>query len=72
VQRDSEGSDQPEIGSSGASSRGVEVWRKQTEPRSESDPLRGGSGIYHADEKSSKHVKSLIPVPETDTGREVE
>lgn len=25
-----------------------------------------------ASQKSSKHVKSVLPVPETDTGREVE
>ncbi len=55
-----------------ASVRGVEVWRKQTELRRESDPLRRGSDKHQASKKSSIHVKLSRPVPETDTGREVE
>ena len=72
VKRDEEGGDEPAIGSAGASFRGVEVWRKQTEPRSESDSLRRGSRTHQASEKSSIHVKHLMPVPETDTGGEVD
>ena len=55
-----------------ASVQGDEVWRKQTEPRRESDPLRRGSGEHQASKKSSIHHKLSEPVPETDTGREVE
>ena len=56
----------------GATVRGVEVWRKQTEPRRESDPLRRGSREHQASQKSPKTVNLSMPVPETDTGREVE
>lgn len=56
----------------GASVQGVEEWRKHSELRRESDPLRRGSGRSQASKKSSKHVKSKLPVPETDTGGEVE
>jgi hypothetical protein len=52
-----EGVSRPEIGSSGASVVGVEDWRKQSELRHESDPLRRGSGRHQASEKSSKHHK---------------
>jgi hypothetical protein len=48
------------------------VGRKPTELRSESDRLRPGSGRCQAPKKSSKHVKPDMPVPETDTGGEVE
>jgi hypothetical protein len=61
VQRDEEGVSRPEIGSSGASVRGEEVWRKQTELRHESDLLRKGSGRHQASEKSSKHHKPSMP-----------
>lgn len=56
----------------GASVRGVEEWRKHSELRRESESLRTRSGSSQASKKSSKHVKSISPVPETDTGREVE
>ena len=56
----------------GASVRGVEEWRKHSELRRESERLRTRSGSSQASKKSSKHVKSISPVPETDTGREVE
>ena len=56
----------------GASVRGVEVWRKQTELRHESDPLRRGSDSHQASKKSPIHHKLSMPVPETDTGRGVE
>ena len=56
----------------GASSRGDEVWGKQTELSCESDPLRRGSATCHASKKSSTHHKPSMPVPETDTGGEVE
>ena len=56
----------------GVSVQGVEVWRKQTELRRESDPLRRGSSTYQASKKSSIHHKLSMPVPETDTGGEVE
>jgi hypothetical protein len=62
VQRDEVGVSRPEIGSSGASVRGFEVWRKQTELRHESDLLRKGSGRHQASEKSSKHHKPSKPV----------
>ena len=69
---DGEGQNQPEIGSSGASSQGDEERRKRSEPRRESDPLRRGSDRGHASQKSPNHHKLLMPVPETDTGRVVE
>ncbi len=56
----------------GLSVQGVEVWRKQTELRRECDPLRRGSGFYHASKKSPTHHKSFMPVLETDTGGGVE
>ncbi len=56
----------------GASGRDVEERRKRSELRRESDPLRRGSDEDHASEKSSKHHKLIMPVPETDTGRVVE
>ena len=56
----------------GVSVRGVEVWRKQTELRRESEPLRRRSGSHPAPKKSSIRYKLSMPVPETDTGREVE
>lgn len=56
----------------GASVRGVEEWRKHSELRRESEVIRHRSGSSQASKKSSKHVKSKSPVPETDTGREVE
>ena len=42
-QEDGEGIKQPGVGIPGATIQGVEVWRKQTELRWESDPLRRGS-----------------------------
>jgi hypothetical protein len=52
--------------------QGVEVWRKQTELRCESEKLRLGSGTSQASQKSSKYHKPTMPVPETDTGGVVE
>ena len=65
---DGEGKHQPENGCSGVSIRGVEVWRKQSEPRCESKLLRQRSGGSQASKKSPKIHKSFVPVPETDTG----
>ena len=56
----------------GSSVQGVEGRRKRPELRREYDPLRGGSGRCQASKKISKHVKPKLPVPETDTGGEVE
>ena len=56
----------------GATVRGEEVWRKQTELRRESDPPRRGSREHQTSKKSLKTVNLSMPVPETDTGREVE
>jgi hypothetical protein len=56
----------------GVSVRGVEERRKRSELRRESDLLRKGSGGCQASKKSSKHHKSSMPVPETDTGGGVE
>ena len=72
MQGGEEGFIQPAIGSAGANIRGDEGRRKRTELRCESDPLRGGSGISQASQKSPKHHKPLMPVPETDTGGVVE
>jgi hypothetical protein len=72
VQRDGEGFIQPEIGSSGSSNRGDEGWRKHPELRCEYEGLRTRSGTSQASQKSSKHVKPKLPVPETDTGGVVE
>ena len=56
----------------GSSIQGVERRRKRLELRYEYDLLREGSGRCQASQKSSKHHKQCQPVPETDTGREVE
>ena len=72
MQRDGEGLHQPEIGISGSSIQGVEERRKRSELRCEYESLRTRSGRSPASQKSSKHVKSVLPVPETDTGGEVE
>ena len=56
----------------GVSVQGDEGRRKRPELRHESDPLRRGSGVCQASKKSSIHVNLTLPVPETDTGREVE
>lgn len=52
--------------------RGEESWRKQLELSRESDPLRRGSSVDPASQKSPDVRKQLMPVPETDTGRVVE
>ncbi len=57
---------------SGASIRGDEERRKRFELRYESEELRLRSGRGQASQKSPTHVNSQIPVPETDTGGEVE
>ena len=72
MQRDGEGVHQPAIGSAGASVRGEEGWRKHPELRRESEGIRPRSGVGQASQKSSKHVKPKLPVPETDTGGVVE
>ena len=72
VQRDGEGVNYPVIGSAGASVRGDEERRKRSELRRESESPRGRSSICQASNKSSKHHKSVMPVPETDTGGVVE
>ena len=69
---DGEGQHQPGDGSPGVSVRGDEVWRKQTESRRESESLRRQSGGSQASKKSPKSHKFFKPVPETDTGGEVE
>lgn len=69
---DGEGNHHPENGSSGVSNQGEEVGRKPTELRGESDPPRRGSGDFQASQKSPKRHNDRLPVPETDTGREVE
>ena len=56
----------------GSSVRGVEGRRKRPELRHEYETLRGRSGRSPASKKSSLHHKQSRPVPETDTGREVE
>ena len=56
----------------GPNFQGVAGRRKRPKLRSECDSLRGGSDICHAAKKSSKHHKSHLPVPETDTGGGVE
>jgi hypothetical protein len=53
-------------------SEGEEGWRKHPELRRETDPLRRGSETNQTPQKSPKHHKLQSPVPETDTGREVE
>ncbi|GEM_PF-1692075 len=72
IQGDEEGQDHPGVGSPGASNQGVEVWRKRTELRNESDKLRLRTGRGQASKKSPKYHKPGLPVPETDTGRVVE
>ena len=57
---------------SGASIQGVEERRKRSELRYESEELRFRSGRSQASQKSPNHVNSKTPVPETETGREVE
>lgn len=69
---DGEGYHQPGDGSPGVSERGVEKRRKRFELSRESDPLRWGSGRNLASKKNPDPVKLRMPVPETDTGREVE
>ncbi len=56
----------------GVSVRGVAERRKRSKLRRESELLRGRSSICQASQKSSKHHKPIMPVPETDTGRVVE
>ena len=53
-------------------SEGEEGWRKHPELRRETDPLRRGSETSQTPKKSPKHRKRALPVPETDTGGEVE
>ena len=57
---------------SGATVRGAEERRKRSELRQETEGLRPQSGGCHTSKKSSKYVKPKLPVPETDTGGEVE
>ena len=56
----------------GSSVQGDEKRRKRFELRHEYEGLRTRSGSSQASKKSSMHVKSVLPVPKTDTGREVE
>jgi hypothetical protein len=56
----------------GASVRGTEEWRKHSELRRESERIRLRSGPRQASQKSPNHVNFNLPVPETDTGGEVE
>ncbi len=56
----------------GSSFRGDERWRKHLELRGEYDSLRRGSGIVWLPRKARWHVNCFLPVPETDTGGEVE
>ena len=51
---------------------GEEGRRKRPELRRETDPLRRGSETNQTPQKSPKHQKLELPVPETDTGGEVE
>lgn len=51
---------------------GEDGWRKHPELRREPDPLRRGSETSQTPKKSPKHQKLVTPVPETDTGGEVE
>lgn len=53
-------------------SEGEEGWRKHPELRRETDSLRRGSETSQTPQKSPKHHKLRLPVPETDTGGEVE
>jgi len=56
----------------GSSARGDEGWRKHPKLRREYEELRLRSGIVQLPRKAQLHAKSMLPVPETDTGREVE
>ena len=56
----------------GSTVRGDERRRKRFEPRQEYEPLRGRSGEVKLPRKARLHVKPELPVPETDTGGEVE
>ena len=72
VKGDGEDCCQPGVGNPGASVRGEEGWRKHPELRHESGLPRRVSGTSQASKKSPKHVKFIMPVPETDTGGVVE
>lgn len=63
---------QPGDGNPGLSNEGDENWRKQFELSCEYDLLRQGSDGCQASKKSPTHDNLTLPVPETDTGREVE
>ena len=56
----------------GSSNRGDEEWRKRSEPRCEYEGPRVRSDVVKLTRKARWHVKSKLPVPETDTGGEVE
>ena len=56
----------------GENVQGVAERGKRSKLRRESESPRGRSSICQASKKSSKHHKSVMPVPETDTGRVVE
>ena len=56
----------------GSTVRGDERRRKRFELRQEYEGLRTRSGEVKLPRKARWHVKSRLPVPKTDTGREVE
>lgn len=56
----------------GSTTQGDEKRRKRFEPRWEYEVLRHRSGVVKLSRKARWHVNLLLPVPETDTGREVE
>ena len=56
----------------GSTVRGVEQRRKRCELRQEYEGLRTRSGVVKLPRKARWHVNLQLPVPETDTGREVE
>ena len=56
----------------GSTVRGDERRRKRFEPRQEYESPRTRSGEVKLPRKARGHVKSRLPVPETDTGGEVE
>ena len=56
----------------GSSNQGDEGRRKRPKLRCEYEGLRIRSGVVKLTRKARWHVKSKTPVPETDTGREVE
>ena len=56
----------------GLTVRDCETRRKRVELRQEYETLRSRSGRRYAAKKSSDGVRQSVPVPETDTGREVE